>query len=91
MTEIIERNKHYLVKSPYGTYTFNNKQSAEQLHKTLNDYETTTKQLQQITVKSINNEQKIRKLTKQIKSIKMTERILKAEIDKILKTVETCE
>ena len=86
MSEIIERNREYLVKSPYGTWAFNNKQSANSLHKVLNDYETTIQQLQQITAKSINNEAKIRKLTKQIKSIKMTERILTDELNKLHRT-----
>ena len=86
MTEIIERNKQWLVKSDYGSWTFNNKQSANSLNKVLNDYETTIQQLQTITAKSINNEAKIRKLTKQIKSIKMTERILTDELNKLHRT-----
>ena len=39
MSEIIQKNNQYLVKSQYGSYKFNNKQSAEQLNTTLNQYE----------------------------------------------------
>ena len=68
MTEIIERNKHWLVKSKFGSYTFNNKQSAEQL--------TELESLQ-------NNKTDNTNIQKQLIQLKLTTNILSDEIDKL--------
>ena len=78
MSEIIERNKIYLVKSQYGTYTFNNKQSAEQLNKTLTNYET----IQQQYTKT---EQTLDRVQKGIIQLQMSLKIAQEDLDKLKK------
>ena len=73
MSEIIERNKTYLVKSEYGNYTINNRHSAEQLNATLTNYETIAKQ-HRLT------EQKLDNVTKQIIRMQMTLSTLNDEV-----------
>lgn len=73
MSEIIQKNRHYLVKSDYGTYPINNRKTAEQLQKTLTDYETITKQ-------SALAEAKLDKVQKQIIRMQMTLSTLNDEV-----------
>ena len=77
MSEIKQQGKHYLVKSDYGSYTFNNRKTAEKLNNTLNDYEHINKQHK-------TTEQKLDHITKQLIQIRMTTSILTEEIDKIM-------
>jgi pantothenate synthetase len=58
MSEIIQRNKQYLVKSKYGSYLLNSRKTAEQLNKTLTDYEN-IKKTQQQTEKQLDKIQRI--------------------------------
>ena len=81
MSEIIERNKLYLVKSKYGAYTFNNRKTAETLNKHLNNYETITKQHTQTT-------KKLNQLTKDIKRLNITISTLHNEITEIRKELD---
>ena len=78
MSELIERNKNYLVKSEYGTYTFNNRKTAEKLNKTLNNYETINRQYQQ-TEKTLDH------ITKQVIQLQMSLKITQEDLDKIKK------
>ena len=84
MSELITKNKQYLVKSNYGSYKFNNKKTAEQLNQTLTDYETIQKQ-HHIT------EKRLDKIQKQLISIQMTCHILTDELDKLQKEVNQCK
>lgn len=81
MSEIIKKNKAYLVKSEYGSYTINNKHSAEKLNQTLTDYETLSKQSQK-------TEQTLDRVQKQIIRIQMTASTLKEEINQIKQELE---
>lgn len=76
MSEIITKNKTYLVKSKYGSYPINNRKTAEQLNNTLNNYETITQQHKQ-------TENKLDKVQKQIISLQMTCSILSDELRKL--------
>ena len=58
MSEIIQKNRQFLVKSTYGTYPINNRKTAEQLQKTLTDYEN-IKKTQQQTEKQLDKIQRI--------------------------------
>ena len=80
MSEIIQKNKTYLIKSEYGSYKFNNRKTAEQLNQTLTDYETIQKQYH-IT------EKRLDKIQKQLIQIQMTCSILSDELDKLHKEV----
>lgn len=55
MSEIIQKNKIYLVKSKYGSFPFNNLQTAKQLNKVLNNYESITPTMEG-HIKAIQNE-----------------------------------
>lgn len=77
MSEIIQKNKLYLVKSDYGSYTFNNRKTAEKLNQTLTDYEHIAEQYK-------NTEAKLDHITKQLIQIRMTTSILTNEIDKLM-------
>ena len=76
MSKIIERNKKYLVKSKYGTYTFNNRKTAEKLNTTLNTYETIQKQ-------HTKTEQTLDNVQKQVIKLQMTLSILQNELDEL--------
>ena len=76
MSELIEKNKHYLVQSEYGTYSFNNRKTAEQLHHHLTQYEKITKQ-HQLT------EQKLDKIQRTIISLQMSISIINDEIQRL--------
>ena len=78
MSEIIQKNRHYLVKSQYGTYPINNRKTAEQLQKTLTDYEN-------IKTEHHETEQKLDKITKTIIQLQMSLTILQDDLDKIKK------
>lgn len=78
MSEIIQKNRHYLVKSDYGTYPINNRITAEQLHQTLTTYENTLQQHHE-------TEQKLDKITKTIIQLQMSLTILQNDLDKIKK------
>ena len=76
MSEIIEKNKHYLVKSEYGSYSFNNRKTAENLNKTLNNYETIAKQHK-------DTEATLDRIQKQVIQLQMTCSILTDELRKL--------
>jgi cytidylate kinase len=80
MSEIIEKNKHYLVKSQYGTYKFNNRKTAEQLNKTLTDYETIAKQ-------SAETDKKLDNIQRTIISLQMSISIIGDELERLHKEV----
>lgn len=80
MSEIIERNKTFLVKSQFGSYTFNNRQSAEQLNIILTDYESL-----QHDDTITDYETKIMHLRQQVIQLQMTFTILQDELNKIKK------
>ena len=83
MSEIIERNRTFLVKSKYGSFTFNNKQSAKQLNTILNNYENTQDQLTYAQKQSKETEQKLDQITKNIIQLQMTVTILQNDLDKL--------
>ena len=81
MSEIIKKNKYYLVKSEYGSYSFNNRKTAEQLNKQLNTYEKQHK---------LNNniEQQHDKITRQIIQLKLTIGTLTEEIQTLEEQIQ---
>lgn len=81
MSEIIERNKNYLVKSKYGTYTFNNRKTAEELNKHLANYETISQQCRQ-------TEQTLDRVQKRIIQLQMSLKIAQDDLDKIKKEID---
>lgn len=81
MTELIQKNKHYLVKSPYGTYTFNNRKTAQQLHTTLTQYEKIQKQYKE-------TEKKLDKITRTLIQLQITHRIAEAELDNLKEALQ---
>jgi septal ring factor EnvC (AmiA/AmiB activator) len=83
MSEIIERNRTFLVKSKYGSFTFNNKQSAKQLNTILTDYENTQDQLTYAMEQSHEIEQKFDNITKNIIQLQMTVTILQNDLDNL--------
>jgi len=76
MSEVIERNKMYLVKSEYGSYSFNNRKTAEELSRHLTNYETISRQHRQ-------TEETLDKVQKQVISLQMTCSILSDELRKL--------
>ena len=84
MSKIIERNKMYLVQSQHGSYSFNNRKTAEQLNKQLNQYENTIQTLkQQLNIQS-NHE----KLQQHIITLQMELHNAQSDIDKIKELIE---
>ena len=81
MSKIIERNKMYLVQSQQGTYSFNNRKTAEKLNKQLNTYEKQHK---------LNNniEQQHDKITRQIIQLKLTIGTLTEEIQTLEEQIQ---
>jgi hypothetical protein len=73
MSEIIQKNRQFLVKSQYGTYPINNRKTAEQLQKTLTDYENTLQQHHE-------TEQKLDKIQKILIQLQLTNGILTEEL-----------
>ena len=88
VSEIIERNKHYLVKSTYGSWTFNNKQSANTLNKVLTEYESTTAQIEYLNAENTKYQKVISRIQKQLTSTQMTVSILSSELEKLQKETE---
>lgn len=76
MSEIIERNKLYLVKSQLGTYPFNNKKTAEQLNTTLTQYE-------KILTQSHETENTLDRVQKKVIQMQMSLSIVQDDLDKI--------
>ena len=81
MSEIIQKNRHYLVKSQYGTYPINNKKTAEQLQKTLTDYEN-------IKTEHHETEQKLDKITKILIQLQLTNGILTEELQTLKEVIQ---
>ena len=81
MSEIKQQGKYYLVQSQHGTYSFNNKKTAEQLNKQLNTYEKQHK---------LNNniEQQHDKITRQIIQLKLTIGTLNEEIQTLEEQIQ---
>ncbi len=76
MSEIIEKNKFYLVKSEFGSYTFNNRKTAEQLNTHLNNYE-------KILQTSKETEKTLDRVTKGVIQLQMSLSILQGDLDKL--------
>lgn len=76
MSEIIEKHKYFLVKSEYGTYTFNNRKTAEQLNTHLNNYE-------KISKTSKETEKTLDRVTKGVIQLQMSLSILQGDLDKL--------
>lgn len=76
MSEIIEKNKFYLVKSEFGSYTFNNRKTAEQLNTHLNNYE-------KILQTSKETEKTLDRVTKGVIQLQMSLSILQNDLDKL--------
>lgn len=76
MSEIIEKNKFYLVKSEFGSYTFNNRKIAEQLAKHLTQYE-------KISKTSKETEKTLDRVTKGVIQLQMSLSILQNDLDKL--------
>ena len=81
MSEIIQKNRHYLVKSDYGTYPINNRKTAEQLQKTLTDYEN-------IKTEHRETEQKLDKITKILIQLQLTNGILTEELQTLKEVIQ---
>ena len=84
MSEIIEKHKYYLVKSEYGTYTFNNRKTAEQLSKHLTQYE-------KISKTSKETEKTLDRVTKGVIQLQISVKILEHEINTLQKVVQKCK
>ena len=76
MSEIIEKHKYYLVKSEFGSYTFNNRKTAEQLNTHLNNYE-------KISKTSKETEKTLDRVTKGVIQLQMSLSILQNDLDKL--------
>lgn len=81
MSEIIQKNKIYLVKSTYGTFNFNNRKSAEQLNETLTNYEIIAKQYKA-------TEQTLDRVQKRIIQLQMSLKLAQEDLDKIKKEMD---
>lgn len=81
MSEIIEKNKFYLVKSEFGTYTFNNRKTAEQLATHLTQYE-------KISKTSKETEKTLDRVTKGVIQLQMSLSILQDEFNKLKKDLK---
>ena len=81
MSELIERNRKYLVKSDYGTYQINNRKSAEQLNHILTDYERLKQQ-------STKTEATLDRVTKKIIQLQLSTGIMQEELDMLHKELQ---
>ena len=81
MSEIIQRNKQYLVKSQYGSYLINTRQTAEQLNNTLTDYENIKTEHQQ-------TEQKLDHIQKILIQLQLTNGILTEELQTLKEALQ---
>ena len=81
MSEIIEKNKHFLVKSRFGSYNFNNRKTAEQLNKTLNEYEKAHDIIKE-------TEMKLDKVEKEIIKAQMSLSILQEDINNVKRAIK---
>ena len=81
MSEIIQKNRQFLVKSTYGTYPINNRKTAEQLQKTLTDYEN-------IKNEHHETEQKLDKITKILIQLQLTNGILTEELQTLKEVIQ---
>ena len=78
MSELIERNRKYLIKSQYGSYHINNKASAQQLQQVLTDYERLKQQ-------STKTEATLDRVTKKIIQLQLSTGIMQEELDSLHK------
>lgn len=81
MSEIIEKNKQFLVKSRFGSYNFNNRKTAEQLNKTLNEYEKAHDIIKE-------TEMKLDKVEKEIIKAQMSLSILQEDINNVKRAIK---
>ena len=81
MSEIIQRNKQYLVKSKYGSYLINSRKTAEQLQQTLTDYENIKTEHQQ-------TEQKLDHIQKILIQLQLTNGILTEELQTLKEAIQ---
>ena len=81
MSEIIQRNKQYLVKSAYGSYLINTRKTAEQLQQTLTDYENIKTEHQQ-------TEQKLDHIQKILIQLQLTNGILTEELQTLKEAIQ---
>ena len=78
MSTITERNKVYLVKSEFGSYSFNNRKTAEELNRHLNNYEIISKQ-------SKATDETLDRVQKGVIQLQMSLSIIQDDLDKIKK------
>ena len=76
MSEIIEKHKYFLVKSESGTYTINNRKTAEELNTHLNNYEKISKTYKE-------TEETLDRVTKGVIQLQMSLSILQGDLDKL--------
>ena len=81
MSEIIQKNRQFLVKSQYGTYPINNRKTAEQLQKTLTDYEN-------IKTEHHETEQKLDKIQRILIQLQLTNGILTEELQTLKEVIQ---
>ncbi len=81
MSEIIEKNKMFLVKSEFGSYSFNNRKTAEQLNYHLDNYEKINKTSQE-TEKTLDH------ITKGVIQLQMDLSIIQEDLNKIKKELK---
>ncbi len=82
MSKIIKKNKEFLVKSErFGSYTFNNLKTAEQLNNTLNDYEKAHDIIKE-------TEMKLDKVEKEIIKAQMSLSILQEDINNVKEAIK---
>ena len=81
MSEIIQKNKQYLVKSDYGSYLINSRKTAEQLQQTLTDYENIKTEHQQ-------TEQKLDHIQKILIQLQLTNGILTEELQTLKEAIQ---
>ena len=81
MSEIIPRNKQYLVKSQYGSYLINSRKTAEQLQQTLTDYEN-------IKTEYHETEKKLDKIQRILIQLQMTTQIQTHELETLKEALQ---
>lgn len=82
MSEIIEKNKFYLVKSEFGSYPFNIRKTAEELNTHLNNYEKISKTYKE-------TEEILVQVTKNIIQIQMDLSMLQEDMNKLKQELKT--
>ena len=80
MSEVTYKNKTWLVKSQFGTYTFNNRKSAEQLNSHLNNYEK--------IIQSHQTEQTLDNIIQKVTQLQKNLSVIQNDLDEFKKEVK---